>query len=487
MICFLFPFTLKMRDKLQQLGVSMNTETDIFSSPKSHENEMTQALTERLYGGPIDASISDAYDGKKAEDPTSQAWHETTSRFIAKELKLDYQSSQALERRIESFQQSQTDLTLGYLLEAENRTTIPDFCFYYLNGWQKQTTKSPSEPLLLTEQSRKMSGGLFIRWNGKGIVINPGKHFLKNFHDQGLHLHDIDFVIVTGSHPEAYADVRAIYELSYQLNKASSELHIINYYFNQHAYLDLSGYLKPHFKQERNTLHSLELFVDSPDVEKIELSEGITLNYFLVAARDAFSSNNTSFNQNIHSPGAKDDRSAPALTSVGLKLDLKHTPGSHHEKGGVRIGYISHAAWNPFMAHHLGSCDILMTSFGHTCPNDYNKISYNPDSLGYYGTYTLLEEVAPKLLLTGEFSGREGDIRLEVLQKMRQEFAANTSRSSKHNPVLLPADHGMIMNLASLQMKCSISNAWVDPAQIKAIKTSDTFGKLMYLSPHCCF
>ena len=119
-----------------------------------------------------------------------------------------------------------------------------------------------------------------MRWKGMGVAINPGRDFLSQFHAQGLHIRDIDAVIVTSDRPDSYEDVPEIYALNYQTNKLSQELKIIHYYLHQHAFQALSGVLKPHFKQERHNLHSLELFLDSPELEKIELSREIQLHYF---------------------------------------------------------------------------------------------------------------------------------------------------------------------------------------------------------------
>lgn len=466
----------------------MNTESDIFSSPKSEDSGMTHILTHRLYPSNPALQMKDPYackntkknfaafeDLKNLSNSILSEEHEATSRFIAEEMGLDHDAGKLLERRIKAFQDSQGELTRSYLEQGKARSNHYDHCLYYLNGWYNNKSLSTpyTQNLYLTEQSRKTTGGMFIRWNGKGIAVNPGPHFLEYFHEQGLHIRDIDYVIVTGEQPESYADVKEIYDLNYQLNKMSHELQIIHYYFNHKAFQELSRFLKPHFKQERNSLHSLELFVDSPDVEKIDLDEGISLHYFLATSRDTY----------ISSQESKEERAARNHNSLGIRFELK----SSLEKGTMRLGYITHAAWNPLMAHHLGNCDILIAGFGNTGSNDYNKLAYNADSLGYYGTYTLLEEVVPKLLLCGEFSGREGDIRLETAQKLRQEYISNLAKKSRYAPIILPADTGLFINLKNLKVKCSVTEEWVDPAQVKAIKTANAFGKLEFLAPGCFY
>ncbi len=418
----------------------MHTDSDIFSSPKTSEAEASQALTERLYPestrGNTFEELKRLLGAQKTDSP-------------------DVCETDSLERAIKIFQSKQLEKTRAYLNLARSKQEEP--CLYYLSGWSTHKR----QPLYLTEQSRKATGGLFLRWNGKGIAINPGAHFLSHFHAQGLHIRDIDYVIVTGDQPECYADVKEIYELNYQINKLSEELQIIHYYFNQKAFQELSRLLKPHFKQERNTLHSLELFIDSPDVERLDLGDGIQLNYFQAASREPFP---TSHEQ-------KEERAARQHACLGIRLDLKT------EERCLRLGYMSHSAWSPLLAHHLGPCDLLITGFGHTGPQDYQKLSHQPDCLGYHGTFSLVEEVAPRLVLAGEFDGREGDIRLEVVQKMRAE------RVVRPLPPILPADIGLSVNLQTLQVRCSVSEEWAAPGEMKVVKTAQAFGPLAYLSP----
>jgi tetratricopeptide (TPR) repeat protein len=472
---------------------SMQTESDIFSSPKSAHSEGAHHLKERLYlqqteteeknpFSKTDESNFSAFEElKKLAASSPNVTKDPVNRFIDSELGIDSGMSQALEEKIKSFQLIQASQTNKYLQQAKQRTQQTDNCLYYLNGWPSQSLAANpyyTVPYFLTEQSRKPNGGIFIRWNGKGIALNPGPKFLENFHAQGLHLHDIDFVIVTGSQPDTYADVKEIYDLNYQLNKVNQHLHIIHYYFNHKAFQELSRLLKPHFKQERHTLHSLEIFLDSPDVEKVDLIEGITLNYFLASNREGY------LHEDLE---AKNERHAKSESSLGIRLELKIPVSQTQDKSSVRIGYIGHSAWHPLLAHHLGNCDLLITSFGNTTPNDFNKISYNQDCLGYYGTYTLLEEVAPRLLLSGEFSGREGDIRIEALQKIQNEYYRQLGTTQRQLPVLLPADTGLFVCLKSLKVKCSVSNSPVEPSQVRVIKVADAFGRLQYLSPHCCY
>lgn len=457
---------------------SMNTYSDIFSSSTSATQELPENnLTERLYDFP-ESEQAQANEHTQTAEASNipETFNEACS--IDQELPLQIQTSLAiceteknsldLELAIETFQKMETSLINSYLARLENRKTLPNKYLCSLDGWNFDNTRSGKKnsitPQLLTEESRKSRGGHYVRWNNKGIVINPGAGFIENFHQQGFCIRDIDYVIVTWDSEDAHGDVKTIYELNNQLNKTSAELQIIHYYLNQKTFQELSVILKPSFKQARNTIHNLEIFLDSPDVEKVELTDAITLHYFLTSPQG--SSFRSSTGSEHHS-----------LSSLGIRLEL----GDQSHSNALNIGYISGMGWSPLIAHHLGRCDILLAAFGNTNIKDYSKLAYAENCLGYYGCSSLMNEVSPKLMLLTEFGGREGDIRLEVIKKIRSEKTNVSNRT-----IALPSDIGMIVDLEEVAIKCSLSENFVSPEDVHVVASSASFGKLNYLSPRLC-
>jgi tetratricopeptide (TPR) repeat protein len=346
---------------------------------------------------------------------------------------------------IQEHRSQQTKKISQYILNAEDRSSTSD-TFSILSGW---TMRSNHEEAMFPEYSRKMGGGFLLRWNDKGVVINPGRSFLENFHAQGGHIRDIDYVVVTKDAEEAYFDVRNIYELNYHHNANSSTLHIIHYFFHPHVFHDLSLQLQPNFKGERNTVHSLELYIDSPERESLSLGDDIALSYFPLA-----------------SP-YKDK------LNLGIRLDLSSLE-AHRS-----IGFLSGGAWTRGLEKHLSGCDLLCASFEHTCEADYTKKQYNEDSLGYYGLYSLATDIQPQLLLCSEFNGREGDIRLEVIRELRHDI----SHAGNISTITLPADLGLDISLKNLSIRCSVGQDFVDASKIHITKPATPFGKLSFLSP----
>ncbi len=391
-------------------------------------------------------------------------------KSILKEL--ESPSTEPLKNTIRNFQISQTALTESYLDSRKDSSgaTRNDSCLEVLHGWPT-TLENGNDISLLTKHSRASSGGYYIRWNGKGIVINPGKKFMEHFHREGHHIRDIDYVIVSRHSADAYDDIKEIYELNQELNKSTPELQIIHYYLNSETFQELSNYLKPSFKQARNTVHCLELFYDSPDVERMEIAEGIHLNYFPTQASV----------QNLQNRKSE-SMAKKALSNLGFRLDLSRKAG--HTTETRKVGFLGGCTWSPLLAHLMGSCDLLILGFGHTQPSDYEKLAYNNDCLGLYGSLTLFDEIHPKLLLCTEFDGLEGDVRFEAVKQIREEHTA--SQNFKKTPShVIPGDIGLKIDLLQLHAVCSVTRNKILPEQLHVTKSVERFGRLKFLSKEC--
>lgn len=452
----------KIPDLLQRPKKNSASEAHMFSPSKSFtSNEeqntpSTQKLMERLYTG----SKSTSYNKTEASTLHVTKLPKNISLPLPiptrPRLPANATTSEVLTHSIALFHQKQEQLLGDYVEMLESRPQISENSLYVLQGWQESGPKK-SLMHLLTQDAYRTAGGFFIRWNGKGIAINPGKHFLELFHRQGLHIRDIHYVIVTNEDPNTYAETEDIYNLNYQLNQNRSGLQVIHYYLNPKAHETLAQKLKPNFKQERNMIHCLEIFVDSPEIEKIVINEDIILSYF---------------------PSSKEH------ANLAMRLELRSRDRESGDLQSISVGYVSNAPWADFIGKKLGHCDLLIAGFGHTNLDDYSKNAYNDDCLGYFGTYSLMEAVKPLLLLCSDFNGREGDIRLEVVKLLRQQYLESHPHAEQP-PVVLPADSKLVLDLMNLHVQCSVTNIKVHPLHISVIKTSEGGGHLQYLSPHC--
>lgn len=452
---------------------SATTRENSYTKETSETLTVSQELEELSHIFKDRSSLESLFQDEKNEPYSSNYQESPWNNFSKTSSDTDSSAEQGIEERIQNFQRLQKDWVADYREKAKKNRAKHDDLLLVLNGWEHHLESESSLPhLLQLQQLKKTTGGLYIRWSGKGIAINPGTDFLERLHKEGLFVNDIDAIIVTRDTPEAYADLQSIYNLNYQLNREQTDLHIINYYLNQRAYQNVARILKPNFKQERNTIHCLDLFLDSPDVEKIQINEEVTLNYFP-----------TTWSKNKET-GDKSEYNA--ASTYGITLELKQTNRRNLSTNStLKIGYISGTPWSPMLAAGLGKCDLLITGIDNTGNADWSRRAYNSDSLGYYGAYTLLEEVAPRILVCTEFSGSEGDIRLEFTKKMRRDYAQNIPRTGLSSPIILPGDTGLYINLTNLKVRCSFSNTFIDPQGLHIVKLRDFFGKLQYLSSNC--
>ena len=170
-----------------------------------------------------------------------------------------------------------------FIDEEEDEEKNLEFLFSKQNIFDKKlTTSSHIRPLpsfFLTHMLNKTYDGIFLRWNQKGIVINPSEGFLEKFQAYGFSILDIDIAIVTRDDLSAYGDLRVMYDLNSQSNKDTQTVHVIHYFLHHHVYQEAGRFLKPHYKQERGCVHSMDLFIDSEEVEEIVIESGIILKY----------------------------------------------------------------------------------------------------------------------------------------------------------------------------------------------------------------
>jgi len=56
-------------------------------------------------------------------------------------------------------------------------------------------------------------GGYFLKWNNKGVVLNPGAGFINNFQRRGYSINEINAIIVTSSNYQAYEEFTKLLDL----------------------------------------------------------------------------------------------------------------------------------------------------------------------------------------------------------------------------------------------------------------------------------
>ena len=68
-------------------------------------------------------------------------------------------------------------------------------------------------------------GGYFIKWQGKGIIVDPGIDFVKNFDEAKFNFQEINLVIVSHNYTDHNQDLRLIDDIMYELAKRNEDIH----------------------------------------------------------------------------------------------------------------------------------------------------------------------------------------------------------------------------------------------------------------------
>jgi hypothetical protein len=283
-------------------------------------------------------------------------------------------------------------------------------------GWEKPQSDSAVFSsnalirLLDTSRSPQQQGGYFLRCNGIGICINPGRHFFDHFCAQGFHLWEIDYCIVTKEGSEASQDLELIHTLNRELNATllsyEQEPHLIRYLLHTSCFGTYASRMRPLFREEKESVLCIEPFDEE---EKLALSDEVSLVY----------------------------RKRETDGSLMIRFELPQSS----------IGYSSDIS--PEESTFFSICDTLITK---ALPQT---------------------DLCPKLklLLLGEFSHAEGDIRIELAKKVKRDFPYLS---------VLPLDAGLEINLERSTIK--LMNPDVIACQEATVVRMQDFGPLMYLS-----
>jgi hypothetical protein len=187
----------------------------------------------------------------------------------------------------------------------------------------------------------------------------------------------------------------------------------------------MGAQLKPQFKQERNFLVSLDLFEDR---ETIELTREVRFTYM----------------------NAERQRD----TNLAVVFELPQR----------KIGYFSKAPYSIDSLNQLNGCDILILGFDETNHKDLLMHEQMPRSLGFTGIFNLCNELGPKVAFVVEHSGQIGDIRMEVVKRLKRLLADENCSTT-----LFPVECGMTFDLNHLRLQ-GTNKDWIDMKNVRIIQ-----------------
>jgi ribonuclease BN (tRNA processing enzyme)/tetratricopeptide (TPR) repeat protein len=357
---------------------------------------------------------------------------------------LDLLRSEPLEARI--FDKIETARKTQYEKYLSRVGSHRDNVLAILRGWSSSVT--------LLEGSERLwkGGGYFVKWQGKGIVIDPGFDFLRNFHDKGYHGREIDAVLVSHNHSDHNADLKSIDDLLYELYLRKGE--------------DPHGGVSPYLLlQDAGTKESIKL-----DVEHSKHRYPPML--FDTANRASrhviVRPENLPFSVEYFPVKHGDELKDP----VGFTLVLQT-----ENEDAFRLGFTGDTEYFDDLEDHLKECDLLLAHISQPDDEDFTDPRHRKKNhLGYRGLGELIKRCEPRLTIVSEFWSGFTDLRIDLVMALR---------SLTGNPRIFPASIGMHVHLPKMEVECSACNQKTSFDEVGVAASVHHFGSLAYLCPSC--
>ena len=368
---------------------------------------------------------------------------------LVSRLSADDFTDRSFIKKIDEHIKKTSTIMDDYISKKHTRGEEPYFkedCIVVLKGWSSSTPLFASG--IFTDASTCKGGGIYIRYRGKGIVIDPGNNFIDNFHKMGFYIEDIDYVITTHNHFDHAFDVEKIIDLDYEIYKNKKKK--IKYYFDRETYEEY--HRKFDFESGKET-DRVKLIVNGTKkpCNEISLMRGITLYTFPTK----------------HSSG-----------SIGIKMVFS----SKNDK--KTIGYTSDTGYFKELPQNLEGCDMIIANFSETNAEDIKEEVLKETHLGYSGCKKLISEMTnpPEICAISEFWGGKGDIRIEIAKKLHFENRKNRTK-------YIPADIGFVVFMNDLSVMCTSCNQKSNVENISSIRINamKPFGKIEYICKDCIY
>lgn len=333
---------------------------------------------------------------------------------------------------------------LYYYNNYRRRAKITDGCII-LKGMSSST---PSLMNSIYDTNQFSGGGFFLRYNGIGVAIDPGYHFLNNLHHYGLSVMDINAVIITHEHIDHNNDMRLLDDLHYAVYKyeQDEEKQKIHWYLDKVSYEVAKLYQKnaTGFNAAANVLYCV-----SPEVGGIKCGSEVV--------KDIILGKDTKFRFKCFPTRHIEEKRKTK------KSDFKeHTFGCQFKLGdGVEekcLVYTSDTRYFPEIINYIDMPDILIANISGVYEDDFMLIKPKERHLGYYGCYFLLKDIykhfskLPDLVMISEFWNGENDIRYDVSSFLEKQIKKECGEKSVR---IIPAEVGMVFKVTDSSVRCS--------------------------------
>lgn len=295
-------------------------------------------------------------------------------------------------------------------------------------------------------------GGLYLNYQGIGIVIDPGLGFVNSMHNNGIYINNIDIVIITHDHLDHNADAKVISSLLYDLNN-----------YNQRK----NKIVKEVFELEKTREHTVTWIVDNGTRATLEnnVSNIKSLGDFVGRKKQIIEENKDIKMAAIRTKHIKDSNE-----SFAIQLYMNYGEM-------LTVGYTSDTGFFTKLTSFFNKSDILIFNVSDIYKKDVKGIQDKNSHLGYNGSVKLLNHVKPKLAIASEFCCTNGDFRMAFVNTLSGELVGNSN--------IILGEIGLNISIPEIEIECSFCRKMAKLSNIKIIAPKKEYGKIQYACGHC--
>jgi ribonuclease BN (tRNA processing enzyme) len=340
-------------------------------------------------------------------------------------------------------------------LKPCSKKLLKNDCFYVLRRWNSYT------PALRTEDVNSLGGGYFLLWKGKGVVIDPGFDFIKNFHNAGFSVGCIDALVVTHSHLDHCADFESLLTLVFEYNDqrikeakekqgaTAPQIKLLSVYASLGTLKKCSGWLE---------------FFQSTRPDPYGISRIYALNS--QPGECGFPVPGTEIT--LRPTYAEHHEIIASGYSVGLVVDLYE--GQNKE---ASIGFTSDTAWTPEIQKQYDQCNLLVMHIGTVDEKELTEYKTYSKHLGALGVSQLISEMRQdcQLYLFSEFG--------EEFRESRREIMTTIKSASPVPERCIIADIGTKVRLPHMELICEYTGC------TEGAETEDIFDYFGIVRHYC--
>ena len=420
--------------------------------------------------------------------------------------KLEEKSPFLLPEKIKQLLEQKEKPVEIYLDKHRRRHFLDHNCLLMLKAF------SSSMPILLNYadgDGRYSGGGFFIRWNGKGIAVDPGYRFVENLHDAGYTVLDVDIVIITHEHIDHSNDIRLLDDLHFNASVSNKD-HEYNWDPNRFS-----------ISRDEIPFHKISWYMDAVTCEEVlvfsKKKSGFSPlcnNLYCINVNadetERLKKNFAGYIDVITEPAIRIEKDIvlkifptrhEQIESGGRREFLHHTFGcviecSSKDLESRYIGYTSDTSVKEKdvygdMKSAFQKCQIIIANISGIYEDDLLLQNAKARHLGYYGCYKIVkdllktEKAGLKYYLLSEFSNQVSDIRYDISRYLQEELEKIADSVSCSGPLVLPAEIGLTINLDTFGIKCSSCKNYSD--NIHVIRPIGENQRLSYICQDCMY